>query len=159
MKLNLIVIFLCTFISSAWANTADDFEQYKNKRQAELASYISKQHQEFAAYKLKIKEKWGYEEPNTKTQMVVYSDDLNQKVVVDYKTREIRVSLTPQTAQDDSTIQRVLLKLLTTPVQALDEQSQRESTGFTGQSESSKQQTLAESLGITPQILSCWAMK
>ena len=145
MKLNLMVTCLCGLILSISANGTSDSEQYKKQMQAEQAAYLTQQQRDFDAYKLQIKQKWGYEEPNTASQMVIYSDDLSQKVVVDYAPREIRVSLIQGSEQDKMTMQQVLEKSLKTSVEKLLIQSHQVINDPV-----SKQMTLAESLGIKP---------
>lgn len=157
MKWTYKTSFLLVATSLTLLASPSEFEQFKQQRQQQLQGYTLQQQAEFAqykqairdefeAYKSKVTKVWGYAEVPTNKKLVVYSDDMQQKVVIDYETNDVQIS-----AKDPQQIDKanqLLQQVLTTPASAIQ-------LDLSGQLASSQQLlssngiTVAQTLGLT----------
>ena len=159
MKTAILLISLPVFnMALAQQSEFEKFKQeylqqqanFHKQQNAEFEAYKHKFRQELEAYKRKIKTKWQIAEVNTANKLVVYSEDLTQKVVINYKRNEIRVSVL-DSKQPKAKIEDQLKATLNTPLEQLIKQSKRELKDKPILTRDGL--TLAESLGVEkPQV-------
>ncbi len=72
---------------------ADDFEAYKRSQDQNYMNYREDLEKEFNEYKEKILKKWKEPETFDKKTWVEYSDDFDEKIVIDYEKKSIKTEI------------------------------------------------------------------
>lgn len=141
------------------ANESDAFAKFKQQYQidrvnfnnafiADFDAYKKRYREDLAAFKQKVKKKWGYADTNTNKKLVVYSESLNEKVIIDYEKSQITVSSKGTGEKDKQASKALLEKTLNASVDTLNQVSPTTSTP-TKQRISTPPITVAQSLGIS----------
>jgi len=94
------------------------------------------------AFKRQIAEKWGYAEVTTATKLVVYSDTLDEKAIIDYAANEIYL-VTQNKQANRSILQNLIRATLNTPIQEL-----ASAAGILPEAIADPNLTIADSLGL-----------
>lgn len=84
---------LILFILISSLAIADDFEAYKKSQQMNYNKYEESLEKNFNMYKEKILKKWDIPETFTKKSWVEYSENYNEKLVVDYENKSIKTEI------------------------------------------------------------------
>ena len=97
-------------------------ETYKAKIQKESEAYKVKVRKEIEAYKSKIRMQWQFAEIDTPYKLVIYSKNDTNKLVIDYKTNEIRFSSLEPERNTDQAVD-FIVKSLKTPIASVIKQN------------------------------------
>ncbi len=73
------------------ADFQQEFDSFKQQADEEYQNYAAQYRQELLDFKNNVASKWGYAEVSTKHKAVVYSDDLQEKLVVDFDSQQVLV--------------------------------------------------------------------
>lgn len=84
-----IILFLFLYSMSF----TDSFESYKKIESQQYGQYKKTMEEEFDSYKKIIAKKWSEPEIFSKKTWVEYSDDYNEKIVIDYEKKIIKTEI------------------------------------------------------------------
>ncbi|MBU1296606.1 MAG: DUF3393 domain-containing protein [Gammaproteobacteria bacterium] len=111
-KFSKLVLFCLCF--SSFSAGASSYEEWKASRQAGYKDFKEQYQARYMAFKNKVTGKWGDKtELSGQHQYVVYSDDLEQRTVLDYENNEIIVE---SLGDESPNVEKALLALQNTSV-------------------------------------------
>jgi len=122
------------------------FKSFAEKERSDFQSYKINLRKELARYKAQITGVWGYADVNSGSRLVVYSQDLNEKVLINYTNDEIFYSSVKPS--DIKKAEILLRNTLNTPVSELKHGKSMVSSIQLLKFNPSKGLTIADSLGI-----------
>jgi len=108
-----VVAFLFAFLISHQVNANPEFESYKRKLAEAQTRYTDEQLARFnrykqvvreglSAYKQRVKKRWGFAEVSTDHKYVVYSEDLTEKLIIDYRNNSISLQRLEGSRSEDA---------------------------------------------------------
>ncbi|MGM0623579.1 MAG: transglycosylase SLT domain-containing protein, partial [Campylobacterota bacterium] len=103
MKKFIIAIFLVQGLfaqSSDFESYKNEFDQYSKQMQNEFEDYKRVYMEEFTAFKKEVAKHWPTEDITTKDTWVEYSQDLQEKKVVDYENGNISLEVIAQNEKE-----------------------------------------------------------
>ncbi|MEX1222370.1 MAG: murein transglycosylase domain-containing protein [Idiomarina sp.] len=108
-----------TGTSAPVAAQANDYEQWKQTQQQQKQEFYQAYLSNYQAFKQRLEQHWGEQaELPSQEKFVDYSENLDEKVVIDYELGEIRIEMLvdPQSEPDENMVQRTLSRLETQSV-------------------------------------------
>ncbi|PCK29873.1 murein transglycosylase domain-containing protein [Pseudoalteromonas piscicida] len=70
-----------------------EFEQYKRQQLSEFADYVEEHFEEYDSFRDRVIQEWGDIATSDQSSFVTYSEDLTSRMVVDFETNELVVSI------------------------------------------------------------------
>lgn len=103
--MRIATIIISFIVSNIAFSQQTSYEDFKRERLSQQRSFTTKHYSAFKAYKKKhrddlqafkknIAKKWGYSDVNDRHAVVIYSESLNEKVIIDFANNEVSVSNT-----------------------------------------------------------------
>lgn len=102
MKKIILFLFLCSM------GFADSFEDYKKSESQQYGQYKKTMEEEFDSYKEKIAKKWSEPEIFSEKTWVEYSENYNEKIVIDYEKKVIKTEIIVDTDKKTKDIKKEL---------------------------------------------------
>lgn len=99
-----------------WSSMKTAFSGYETQQLSAFEQYTKDHRMAFEQFKQQLVGKWGFAEVSTPSKAVIYSHDLNNKVVVDYQNHKIRVSNNTDKNLTKAEIRQILDEALRTPI-------------------------------------------
>lgn len=102
MKTGIVVLGLLSSLSQQseferyQAQMGHDYQAYQAEQQNQYDAFTREYRRGFEQYKRGIREKWSYAEVSTSHKLVIYGEQLNVKLAVDYAKGEVRFSTLKQ---------------------------------------------------------------
>lgn len=123
MRASIIALALSCCLATPSSFGQQSFEQWRAERAARFESFSENYHARFAAYQQRVEQFWGHATALSNERRIVrYTDDLQQRVIIDYEAMTMTVERLDGIEPTDDDIRNALLQLNSLTVDAAAQQ-------------------------------------